>query len=693
MKLVKIIVAVFFSVAMVSNSHAQKKKTIAEPIATINAFRELAIIGKTKNGAIWLRWSPYSQSAWDKGIEFGYTLERANVKSNQKVELFKNKKPEPEAFWREKVASGDQRYFTNAYSIYGYLDDKNRVITDLIQAMDEANQRHLFALLGADLSFDVAQAATLGYKDSTAIMGETYVYTLSINVTRENVGTVQPENTKPITMGQVIEMPSPMMTAKSGNQVAILEWDTEKIREFYNTYTLEESENDKENFNKLNEGAILNATEEEQFKVMHIDSLEDFKTTHYYRVKGTDVFEDEGPYSEIVSAKSIPPISMPEITNFNLIDSTTLSIEWAFGDSLEPYIQGFKIQQSDSLYSHYQDATVLLPPTTRSRIIVPFKLPINVRVIVVVDSNYSVLSFPISVFASDSIPPEPPSGLFAQVDSSGIVSIVWDKNPEKDLKGYYVARRDISSEYYFRISNNLIIGEFFLDTLDMKLLNRDYYYKAMAVDNRMNVSELSEEYHVQKPDIYGPTRPVFTSYKVEDKKISLSWERSYSNDVESHTLYRKSIPSDDWQAILVVKDTLTKSYIDTTVLEKHLYTYTIIARDSSQNESEPANPYLLETPFFTKNITFQEFKADFNEEKDLIFLNWKCNKIEEIESFQLYKAVANEEFSILKSVATAISKWTDYPNPADTIYKYLIRAKMKDGYLSGWEEVTIDIKR
>jgi hypothetical protein len=144
---------------------------------------------------------------------------------------------------------------------------------------------------------------------------------------------------------------------------------------------------------------------------------------------------------------------------------------------------------------------------------------------------------------------------------------------------------------------------------------------------------------------------------------------------------------------LVVKDTLTKSYIDTTVLEKHLYTYTIIARDSSQNESEPANPYLLETPFFTKNITFQEFKADFNEEKDLIFLNWKCNKIEEIESFQLYKAVANEEFSILKSVATAISKWTDYPNPADTIYKYLIRAKMKDGYLSGWEEVTIDIKR
>jgi hypothetical protein len=257
-----------------------------------------------------------------------------------------------------------------------------------------------------------------------------------------------------------------------------------------------------------------------------------------------------------------------------------------------------------------------------------------------------------------------------------------------------VARRDITSENFVRITNDVVTEEFFLDTLDMKLLNRDYYYVIMAVDKRFNVSEISAELYVQKPDIYGPTRPIFTKYVVEDKRISLYWERSHSRDVASHILYRKALPSNEWQVLAYYSDTLENNFIDSTVLSKQIYAYTLIAQDDSKNESEPANPLILETPFFTKNIEFQEIKAVFDEKTDKIKVNWVCNDTSGISNFQLYRAIGNDEYSLMKNLDTITFESVDTPTDSDiTIYKYLIRAKMKDGYLSGWKEVTIDIKR
>jgi len=330
----------------------------------------------------------------------------------------------------------------------------------------------------------------------------------------------------------------------------------------------------------------------------------------------------------------------------------------------------------------------------RSRIITPSNLPINVRVVAVIDSSHSLTSFPVTIIASDSIPPNPPRGLYGKIDSSGVVSMIWERNSEKDLKGYYVARRDITSENFVRITNDVVTEEFFLDTLDMKLLNRDYYYVIMAVDKRFNVSEISAELYVQKPDIYGPTRPIFKKYVVEDKKISLYWERSHSRDVASHILYRKTLPSNEWQVLAYYSDTLENNFIDSTVLSKQIYAYTLIAQDDSKNESEPAKPLILETPFFTKNIEFQEIKAVFDEKTDKIKVNWVCDDTSGISNFQLYRAIGNDEYSLMKNLDTITFESVDTPTDSDiTIYKYLIRAKMKDGYLSGWKEVTIDIKR
>lgn len=656
-------------------------------------FQELVIIGKTKNNAVWLRWAPNSQSAWDKGNEFGYTLTRTDVRTKQKVELFKRKKPQPESFWRNKVAQNNEKYVSTAYAIYGYKDDKEVKVKDLLEAIDEANRRYVMAIVAADMSFEVAQSASLGFIDSTAKIGETYIYTIGIEVTRAKVQPVVSEDTQPITAGQKVEFPKPEISVKSGKNVAILEWNTQKLQKYYNSYIIESSVKDQQHFTQLNEGAILNATDEEEYTAKFIDTLSNHQTTHYYRLKGIDVFEDEGEYSNVVSAKSIPPIFAPEITKTKLIDSTTLTVDWIFGDSLQTYIKGFVVQQSDSLYGFYQDASPLLVPSARHRLIIPKNLPINIRIAAKIDSSYYVYSFPTTVVASDSIPPERPSGLFAKIDSSGIVSLIWDKNTEKDLKGYYIARRDLSTDTYVRITRDVVIGEFYTDTLDMKLLNRDYFYRVMAVDYRYNVSELSSEFHITKPDIYGPTRPIFTKYLVEDKKVSLSWERSYSKDVATHTLYRKTLPSDAWEVMVVVDDTLINSFTDTTVSEKQLYAYTIIARDDSNNESEPANPLLLETPFFTKKVDFQNFEASFDEKNDKIKLRWQCNNTSQVESFLLYRSIENEEYSILKSLENSVSDWIDYPQQSATIYKYLIRAKMKDGYLSGWKEVTIDIKR
>jgi hypothetical protein len=93
-------------------------------------------------------------------------------------------------------------------------------------------------------------------------------------------------------------------------------------------------------------------------------------------------------------------------------------------------------------------------------------------------------------------PPSAPVGLMAIPLKEGI-ELIWRKNAEPDLLGYYVYRRKSGEEEFKRLNESPVTKETYLDT-DV-VLEQEYEYAVTAVDNspRRNESSRSEETKVK----------------------------------------------------------------------------------------------------------------------------------------------------------------------------------------------------
>src|SRR5690606_23263165 len=110
--------------------------------------------------------------------------------------------------------------------------------------------------------------------------------------------------------------------------------------------------------------------------------------------------------------------------------------------------------------------------------------------------SYSTLVQPI-----DSLPPAAPMGLFGIADTTGIVTLNWDKNTEEDLSGYRLFRSLDPNIEFSEVTNTTFTGEEYLDTVPVANLNKIIYYKLLAEDQRYNRSPFSKVLIVRKPDI------------------------------------------------------------------------------------------------------------------------------------------------------------------------------------------------
>jgi hypothetical protein len=102
----------------------------------------------------------------------------------------------------------------------------------------------------------------------------------------------------------------------------------------------------------------------------------------------------------------------------------------------------------------------------------------------------------VSVTPTDLIPPSSPEGLVAIPLKNG-VELNWRRNPEEDLLGYYVYRREQGEREYKRLTETPLTRETYLDP--HVELGQDYEYAVTAVDNspHRNESPLSEEVRVK----------------------------------------------------------------------------------------------------------------------------------------------------------------------------------------------------
>jgi uncharacterized protein len=104
----------------------------------------------------------------------------------------------------------------------------------------------------------------------------------------------------------------------------------------------------------------------------------------------------------------------------------------------------------------------------------------------------------VSVVPEDFIPPSPPRGLVA-LPGEGIVALTWDANPDPDLLGYSVYRREAHESVAVRLTEAPVPGTTFTDRTPRR--GAMYVYTVTAVDRsaRRNESAPSTEAEINLP--------------------------------------------------------------------------------------------------------------------------------------------------------------------------------------------------
>jgi hypothetical protein len=94
----------------------------------------------------------------------------------------------------------------------------------------------------------------------------------------------------------------------------------------------------------------------------------------------------------------------------------------------------------------------------------------------------------VEVIPEDKIPPLPPAELVAAPSAQGVV-LHWKRNPEPDLKGYYVYRRLAGAARWERITPEPLREPEYLDTDRALVPGREYDYAVTALDHAPTLNE------------------------------------------------------------------------------------------------------------------------------------------------------------------------------------------------------------
>jgi hypothetical protein len=288
-------------------------------------------------------------------------------------------------------------------------------------------------------------------------------------------------------------------------------------------------------------------------------------------------------------------------------------------------------------------------------------------------------SFPYLVQLEDSIPPVAPVELTGRVDTLGRVFLNWKGNVEDDLAGYHVYKSNFASDEFTQLPGPILKENSYVDTIKLNNLTEKIYYKVQAVDKRFNRSAFSTPVNLKKPDIMPPVPPVFTGIKSDSIGVHISFQKSDSEDVLEHMLYRRAENEAEWTLIKVMSLTDTaKSYSDHAVEHRMTYAYTMLAVDDDQLESAPCEPLSIKWMNPDPYPAIENIYYTIDKTKRSIKLSWSYGQ-PSVDRFLIYKAINNQPLRLYKSVDATVLEVNDGYALSDDNVQYSIVASFKSG--------------
>lgn len=647
----------------------------------------IKLLVKNDGTAITLRWAPDNFELWQYLNKTGYRVERRTLYANKPADkkilnTIPIKPVAREEF--EAIARGD-KYLSIAGSVV-YDDTINyefSTFSEAVRVERQNIQRLSFALMVADNSAEAANALGLSFTDKSINKKGKYVYLVYPEVPSPDfiVDTARIfVNAADISVWPVPEIEN----AVFGNRKASLLWDKQYLKRYYNSYFIERSDDGGKTYKQLNEAPLVGMSDpanKDFLKdlVMFSDSLPQNDVLYFYRIRGRNSFADNGPYSKPVSGKGaidlvIPQLKKPEVFNNQIL------LNWNYPDSLNYLTKGFEVKVSYNGDANYKAAFDKLLKVTERKAVITSNHSSNYFIVSAIRASdgRKYQSFPVFVPLADSVPPSAPTGVEGNIDSTGNVTIQWNKNPEEDVLGYRVYISNGPDDEYSQVTDSIIRDNRFNYLVPLNNLSNILYCKITAEDYHFNGSPFSKVLELAKPDTIKPTCPVFKKVYSSDTSVYLTWYASSSDDVAFHTVYRRVKDSASFVAIGKLSGAgETGAFSDRTVVPGVLNEYYVTATDNSHNESQPS-PSFKAVRLRSDDKQVLQFWVQTDRTAKVINLNWNMPE-KPVFRFLVYRALEGNQLMLLRTLSPNITRYPDKEIEPGTAYIYKVEAEYQDG--------------
>lgn len=676
---------------------------------TINSYAQkapqLRIIARADSttGNIHLRWAATNAIAWKKCNQYGFKLERYTILHNKQTAPNLARKvlgkgiikAKPLNEWKT-IAENNMHAAVIAQAIFGkdFEVSSTKGVTQIVAQSRELEQRFAFSLQAADMSFDAAMLAGWGLVDTTANRNEKYLYRLT---TAAPANILKPDTTSVFISPSEYE-PLPVIDdviAHFGNRTVMLNWDYSHLQKNYTSYFVEKSNDQGKTFKRIEGAPISNFNSKEgsaNTRMYFVDSLSHNNVEYQYRIVGINSFGQEGPRSTPVIGQGHELLAFVPSMETGFIDHEgILHLKWFFEEQANDLIKGFILNRSDKSSGKYQIFTDTLQANQRTY---TSKKPLE-------STNYFTItaipkhgeertSFPLLVQAVDSIPPAIPEGLKAVMDTSGVVTLTWNPNTEKDLMGYKIYQALKEGEEPVPLTDSVWLSNQFEAKLNLSLLNRKAWYAITALDQRANQSPLSALVEVKKPSTIPPSPAVFTKYELKADSITLNWINSYDEDITHHNLFRKASKDSTFTQIFQYPKQQNNTYTDLALQAGERYTYYI----QSQNKGDLTTPSeLLEIKIPTSASSKKEITrlyAHYQKDKHRILISWD-DELTNVAEYQLYRAIKGTPLIFWQTVTPPQKGLYDTDVQTGVEYEYAVMAVSQSGAYSVMKKISIKL--